>query len=399
MNTTFSAKESLAAKNSRALDIIEDILLNHSHETDYTGDLIVDISRHMADPTNAEKGITLERTARLANLSSLGKVIREVRDSQQFQDIVADMPDMPNVAEDTPSVPEAPKSTKGSKSAKASKSTKGSKGAKASKKDVEEAVVPMPEIADIEALETLASNRKALVAAMKAINVNITTNVRANAATKAIVEAIARHVLKVEGYVYSPPSKAKGGKRQAKAKQQLPMPAIPTIADLEAMDRKALMSAAKAVNTHVETGVKANGKTVDIQQMLAREVVGVADYVPTPKTKATAALMDITDLTWAEAKDMGYRQLQQVCKALRAQGYFEGNIGGKGATKEALRKGVADYFKSQGEDIVEANVTPAAPKKDLNLAHWNEYKKQYKLSQQATALIAQADAAEAAVAA
>lgn len=368
------------------MDVIENVLMGYTYDIEYTDTLVIDIATYMADPST-ENEISLARSAKAANLAVLGKVIREVRDSSQFQELVAE------VAEEIPSVSKEPESTE------EPKSTKGSKGANASKKDVDATVVPMPAIADIAALEELALNRKALVAAMKAINVNITTGVRANASTKNIVEAIAKHVLKVKGYVYKAPSKAskaKGGKRQAKEKQRLPMPVIPTIADLEAMDRKALVAAAKAINTHKATGVKANGKSVDIQKMLAVEVVGVTDYVPTAttKTKATAALMDITDLTWAEAKDMGYRQLQQVCKALREQGHFKGNIGGKGATKEALRKGVANYFKSQGESIVEVAVTEAP--KEIDTPLWNDYKKQYKLSQQATALIAQADAAVAA---
>lgn len=386
MNTPFSPKELLAAKESRAWDVIEDVLMGHEHNVEYTENLVIDIAKYMTNPST-ENEIELARSAKAANLLVSGKVVREVRDSQAFQDIVAQM------VEDIPQATIVAKAET-EKSPKGQKSAKGSKGAKASKADIEKVVVPMPAIADIAALEELALNRKALVAAMKAINVNVTTWVRANASTKQIVEAIARHVLKVD-YVYQAPSKAKAGKRQAKAKQQLPVPIIPTIADLEAMDRKALVQAAKAINTHKDTGVKANGKSADIQQMLALEVVGVTDYVPTAttKTKATGKLVDLTDLSWDECKDMKYGGLRDICRTLRHNGLYDGKLGGSGITKVHFRKVVADYLRSQGHEIVEVTVTQAP--KAINTPLLDEYKQQYKLSQQATALIAQADAAEA----
>jgi hypothetical protein len=152
------------------------------------------------------------------------------------------------------------------------------------------------------------------------------------------------------------------------------MPTIASIADIEALDRKGLVAAVKAIKSHnPDITLRANAASVELQKLLASEMLDM-EYARLYKPKATkaksTATIDLPEaLTWEECKSMKYRQLQQVAKALKSQGLFSGNIGGKGATKDTFLKGIATYFKGQGVEIVEATLTPANNIKPINTPH------------------------------
>jgi hypothetical protein len=166
------------------------------------------------------------------------------------------------------------------------------------------------------------------------------------------------------------PKSTKGSKGKPKTQQKLPMPALATIADIEKLDRKGLVEAVKAIKTNdPDVTLRANAASVDLQKFLASYMMKV-DYTPVTKASKSKAkaIIDLPEgLTWEECKGMKYRQLQQICKALKSQGLFTGNVGGKGATTENLLKGCADYFKSLGQDIVEAKMSPSNEIKPLKL--------------------------------
>jgi hypothetical protein len=99
--------------------------------------------------------------------------------------------------------------------------------------------------------------------------------------------------------------------------------------------------------------------------------------VPTVAPKAakgskgeTEAILDLPEgFSWDEAKDYNYRQLQGICKILRSQGKYDGNLAGKGVNKEHLKNAVANYFRSLGVDVVEVKVSKTSEMKPLALPH------------------------------
>jgi len=157
-----------------------------------------------------------------------------------------------------------------------------------------------------------------------------------------------------------------------------------------------LIEAVKALKSNnPDITLRANSSSVHLQELLALEVLGV-DYVApvkpektkapkkekapklpkTPKAAKVAEVLELpVGLTWETVKGMKYRELQGICKALRSQGKFEGNIGGKGASSEALLSKVAEYFRGQGADIVEVQVSKSqTPVKDVKLSNWDAYR-------------------------
>jgi len=179
---------------------------------------------------------------------------------------------------------------------------------------------------------------------------------------------------------------------------KLPMPTIASIEALEAMSRRELVQAAQALNHHaLHTGITGKSASTLIKAALAHHILNSAYVAPASPAKAPKATKAKTQeiislpegLSWEECKGMKYRQLQQVCKALRSQGLFQGNIGGKGATGEALLKGCADYFRSQGVDIAEVTVSPSkTPIKELHLSNLARARKDAKLAKLAKLAVA-----------
>jgi hypothetical protein len=194
-----------------------------------------------------------------------------------------------------------------------------------------------------------------------------------------------------------PPKPAKTPKVAPKSK--LPMPTIASISELESLDRKGLIEAVKAVKSNrPNVTLRANAATVELQKALAKEVLGMDYAAPAKASKATKApkatktktqeTISLPEgLSWDECKNMKYRDLQKVCKALRSQGLFSGNIGGKGATTANLLKGCADYFRAQGQDIVEVELKSQAPKADLHLPNWGAIVEQKRLERETTAAL------------
>jgi len=189
-----------------------------------------------------------------------------------------------------------------------------------------------------------------------------------------------------------------------KVTPKLPMPSIATVAELEAMNRKDLMEAVKAVKSNnPDISIRANAATVELQKALASNLLGVDYVAPSKPTKAPKTpkvskskppeAIDLPEgLSWDECKSMKYRDLQKVCKALRSQGLFSGNVGGKGATTENLLKGCADYFRAQGQDIVEVELKSQKPAKDLHLSNFAAITEQYRLEKATTAALKLSDA-------
>lgn len=174
--------------------------------------------------------------------------------------------------------------------------------------------------------------------------------------------------------VSSKPDKPSAKTKTPKSKQLLPMPTIASIAELEALDRRGLMDSVKALNDHIVTGIRANAATDALKITLAKHVLKLDNYKPSAKVKPGKAPktskgntektpiirkedIDLSTLTWEDCRDMSYRQLQQVCGALKAQKLFTGNCGGKGATKDNFMKGIADYFRGKGVSVVEVTMT------------------------------------------
>lgn len=192
----------------------------------------------------------------------------------------------------------------------------------------------------------------------------------------------------------------KGSKDKApkKTKETKALPALPVITDLaalEALDRKALQSAMSITNLHKVTGVKGNGKTVDILKALAKHLLGIDDYTPTTKPTVAKGSSKGKDevpleipqgLCWDEVKGMKYRQLQALCKVFRSNGLYQGNLAGKGVTSEHLLKSAAAAMRALGHDIVEVSVPAQDP--DNATPTLERTGERQKLAQQATDLLA-----------
>jgi hypothetical protein len=204
---------------------------------------------------------------------------------------------------------------------------------------------------------------------------------------------------------HKPAKKSTKAQKPTKVASKLPMPAIASLEALEAMSRKELIEAFKALKSNnPDITLRSNAASVELKRQLCGLVLFQNYIEPTKASKTPKAakgskskptnvrkLTEVIDLPegfcWDECKNMKYRQLQQVCKALRSQGLFQGNIGGKGATTANLLKGCADYFRSQGVDIVEVELKSQAPKADLNLPNWGAYAEQKRLERETTAAL------------
>lgn len=376
------APEIVAASVDQTLDIIEKYLSECKFEGYMKYQLTLGIQEYLKDPSQ-KNNIHLKELAQRANLWGVSALTQKIRNSPEFQDLVAFMtPDDESFdskkgewANSDPEIVAVNTTAK----AIATKADKPSKVSKASKPIPK---MPMPVIADVSALESL--SRPKLIAAMKALNEHKQTLVKANASSSAIKQTLALHILGITDY--QPSTKT------AKA-PKLPVPSIADVSALESMDRPKLIAAVKAVKSHnPEVTIRANAATVELQKTLAFHILGV-DYQPqTSKSGKKQEILELPEgFSWEIAKDMNYRQLQQICKALRSQGLFQGNIGGKGATKEALRKGVADYFRGLGVNIVEVTVKNPSPAKDLHLPHLAALQEQRRLERLATAALKLSD--------
>jgi hypothetical protein len=330
----------LAAQDVRVLDIIESHLqwmIDKNIEAFHLkmiDDLVLAIQAYLKDQSLKIQG-ELRTTAAQAKLEGVFVVVQIIKNSPKFQELVAEYtPDELPTPTPTQSVVAVGTTASVVATPKSSKATKAQKPAKAPK-------LPSP-----------ASSTE-------------------NVATKSKV-----------------------------SKARLEMPSVATIADIEGMSRKDLMEAVKAVKSNnPDILIRANAATVELQKALASNLLGV-DYVApskpakapkAPKTPKAAKVKEIIDLPegfcWEDCKSMKYRQLQQICKALRSQGLFQGNIGGKGATTENLLKGCADYFRSQGLDIVEVELKSQKPAKDLHLPNFAAITEQYRLEKATTAAL------------
>ena len=314
--------ELLAANDNTVLDVIEDHLLDSPHNTVMTDDLVLCIQEYIKSQNSATQA-ALALVAERAKLRGVFKLVQIIKNSPAFAELVAyHTPDELSAVSSQPSVKQTVVAT--STTAQAIAATpKPTKDAKASKSK---------------------SKAEKLLEGV----------------TDAPKDAIAAH-------------------KPTKVKQSLPMPTIKTIADIEALDRKGLVAAVKAIKSHnPDITLRANAASVELQKLLVSEMMGV-DYTPAPKatkaakgnTTSTSVIkkedINLVALTWEGCKDMSYRQLQQVCGALKLKGLFSGNCGGKGATKDAFLKGIATYFKGQGVVIVEVAMTPANNIKPLSL--------------------------------
>jgi hypothetical protein len=310
-----------AAKDARVLDIIEDFLLDYQYDTTMTDDLVFAIQEYLQDQSLKIQG-GLRLLADSAKLQSVFKLVQQIKNSDSFQELIA---------ENTPD----------------------------------------------EAVPAISAHESA----------------------KPEVVAVATTAAEVVSNKSKKGSKSPKTPKPATATKvapKLPMPTIASISELESLDRKGLIEAVKAVKSNnPDITLRANAATVELQKTLASSLLGV-DYVAPAKapkapkapktTKAkTQEIISLPEgLSWEECKGMKYRQLQQVCKALRSQGLFTGNIGGKGATTENLLKGCADYFRSQGVEIIEVELKSKSPAKDLHLPNLARARKDAELAKLAT---------------
>lgn len=180
-------------------------------------------------------------------------------------------------------------------------------------------------------------------------------------ATGTTAKAIAEKAVSSEPLAVSKKESKPKTKKAAKAPTVLPMPAIANISELESLDRKQLIAATQALKSNcADVTLRANAASVDLKALLALHCLGVDYVAPAKAAKATKAakVAEVLEmpvgLTFEGVKGMSYRELQKVAKALRSNGLFVGNVGGKGATKEALLSGIC---KGLGFNVVKLEMT------------------------------------------
>ena len=309
MNATAATvtPEIAAAMDVRVLDVIENVLMDYRFNNKLIDDLVLSIQEYLKS-TNSSTQAALALIAEQAKLRGVFKIVQQVKNSQDFLDLVKlNTPD-----------------------------------------------------------ENIAT-----MSAAPFVNGEI---IAAGTTATEVIKS------KPDATVDEPES----SKPKAKAKNKLPMPSIASLSELESLakDRRRLVDAVKAVKSNrPDVTLRANAATVELTKLLAKEVLGIEYIAPTKAAKASKAAkgnsptiikkedIDLATLTWEGCRDMSYRQLQQVCGALKSQKLFSGNCGGKGATKDNFMKGIADYFRSQGVDIVEVALTESktTSTKPLNL--------------------------------
>lgn len=298
----------LAANDERFPEILENFLMDIKFDITQIDDIVLAIASHEAEQTEATR-LEVVATAYRAQLPGIWKQIQAFKNlCQPYKDLLAEVTDNATHAE-IELQPQKP------------------------------AIVDLGGKALVEAM---ASTDKALDA----------------------VKAVATPTKPKE-------DKAPKPAKVPKAKPTLPLPAIADLAALEAMSRKDLMEATKGVNSNFVTGVRANAASVELKRVLAKHILNTEYIEPAKapkqakapkagKSKASAAIAPIPEgLTFASVKAMKYRELQALAKSLRENGKFEGNIGGKGATSEALLSGIC---KGLGFETVHV---PAASKKPM----------------------------------
>jgi hypothetical protein len=191
--------------------------------------------------------------------------------------------------------------------------------------------------------------------------------------------------------------------KQAKVTPKLPMPTVASLEELQSWDRKKTVDAFKALKSNYPVDfkdVRANAATVVLKTQLAGMLLFQGYVEPTKATKgrkkssstpATEVALAMPEgLSWAQVKVMPYRELQKICKALRFNGKYEGNIGGKGIDKDHLRNAIATALGLEAEKGVEVTYTKTMNEDafiNKYCPNWAEIKKQKQLERQATQMI------------
>lgn len=398
--TEVISPEVLAAKDVRVLDVIEDMLLDQQYDATMTDDLVLAIQEYMQDERANKSALAL--IADNAKLRGVFKLVQQIRNSEPFAALVAENEE---VVSDQSSVVSKPvvvatnttaqaiaqqsqakaeevisnqSSVVSKKPAKGQKSPKKSNEAKAPKTPKSKTKQPMPTIASLEALEAM--SRGELMKAMGAINDHHKTGVRANGTSLDMKTAIAKYCLNT---TYVAPPQLTKEERKYTIELTKNGHAFNITGELWVND---MIDGATGFAGHIKALVKLGGTYQD-DSVTLKLITGKtkASKTKTPKQPKVEAILDLPEgLSWDECKDMNYRQLQGVCKILRSQKLYSGNLAGKGINKDHLKNVVKEYFRSQGVEIIEATITSQGPAKDLHLPNWGAVKEQKRLERVAT---------------
>jgi hypothetical protein len=397
---TVESPETLAAKDVRLLDIIENTLLDHSHKTELTDDLVFSIQEYMCNNSSSHQS-ALALIAERAKLRGVFKIVQQIKNSPEFLDLVA-----LNTPDEELSAISSQRSLDPSEGQPSAEVVAvGTTAAEV----VAAPLFSMEELYNLSVKDTatllkkVKKDPKFTQALLHVTEKSKTTFIKHELAFAVHSIDYSKYVAPTSTPTTAKPAKATKAPKQAKTSPSVPMPTIASVEALEAMTRPELAKAIQALNWNVKTSVRANGANTLMMETLAKHVLKLPNYkAPTkpkkaPKTpkeaKAPKAskskVQEVLNLpegfSWDEAKNMNYRQLQGICKILRSQGLYEGNLAGKGVNKDHLKSVVADYFRSQGVEIIEANLTPSTtPKAELHLPNLAQARESQRLERVTT---------------
>lgn len=344
--TEVVSSEVLAASDVRVLDVIEDMLLDQQYDATMTDDIVLAVQEYMQDERGNKSALAL--IADNAKLRGVFKFVQLVRNSDAFLTLVAEntpveIPQKPPVqvvatgttaqavaeqsqAKASNSKPEsvtsglryaATTALTESTSRPVAKNERSDQGTVASKKPAKapkspksKQVRPMPTIASLEALEAM--DRKALIAAMGAINDHHKTGVRANGANLAIKQAIAKYCLNTPYVEPTKPVKAPKSKstKTPKVEPILELPEGLTWDEVKNMKYRQLQQLGKIFRSQGHEMPRLNSKGDDIRKAIANAMRSQGHDITEVAIASQGPAKDLHLPNWTEVNKQ--RKLEKI---------------------------------------------------------------------------------------
>ena len=323
--TTIASPEVLAAQDVRVLDLIENHLMElkgNYFNVDMIDDLVLGIQEYLKDSTKTNER-ALKLIADNAKLQKVGTIVQQIRNSNAFLALVAE-----NTPEEIPIKPQivatgtTAQAVAEQSQAKAESVTReqgtvtSKKPAKAPKTPKSKQVRPMPTIASLEALEAM--DRKALIAAMGAINDNHKTGVRANGASLDIKVAIAKYVLNTTYVAPQKPAKAPKASSKKPKKQEpiLELPEGLSWDEVKNMKYRQLQQLGKIFRSQGHEMPRLNSKGDDIRKAIANAMRSQGHNITEVAITSQGPAKDLHLPNWGAVKEQ--KRLERVAtEALR----------------------------------------------------------------------------------
>lgn len=310
-----------AAQDDRVIPLIEDLLMDVHHDITLTEYLAYAVQEYIALPGKDTKA-ALASLAKDAQLEQPYVFAKKVETSPAFESLLKEYLEKQPTKQTIVATGTTAQAVVEQSQAKAESVTReqgtvtSKKPAKAPKTPKSKQVRPMPTIASLEALEAM--DRKALIAAMGAINDNHKTGVRANGASLDIKVAIAKYVLNTTYVAPQKPAKAPKASSKKPKKQEpiLELPEGLSWDEVKNMKYRQLQQLGKIFRSQGHEMPRLNSKGDDIRKAIANAMRSQGHDITEVTIASQGPAKDVHLPNWGAIKEQ--KRLERVAtEALR----------------------------------------------------------------------------------